>query len=239
MNQLSSFPYKLLRRFIWPRYREEGPPSHLSSVFFDKECIDKEGKIKEPVKSVLDFIVLGYRPVTTLSILSLLVENQNKPMYGAQIGAELEKKFQLPKGWFTKTRYYDNRISKLLKILCRLEILKETEIVDVKTKRRYVGYFISEQKYSTIRKVIGKFLQGKNISILAPVNRTASYEESCRIVKRCSNCKALTSSPKAKYCELCGARLNIICPTCGMEVNPKYSFCLYCGQKLSEDSIMG
>jgi hypothetical protein len=122
--------YQLLRPFIWPRYYEEGPPRYIDIAFLSKDFTDADGKIKEPLKSILDLIVVGYRPVTSLSIFSILVENENKPMYGSQIGAELEKKFQLPKGWFTKTRYYDTRIGKLLKILLRQNILEEMKVKD-------------------------------------------------------------------------------------------------------------
>ena len=111
--------YQLLKPFIWPRYYEEGPPRYLDTAFLNRSFIDAEGKIMEPLNSILDLIIIGYRPVTSLSIFSVLVENQNKPMYGSQIGTELEKKFQLPRGWFTKARYYDTRIGKLLKILLR------------------------------------------------------------------------------------------------------------------------
>ena len=116
--------YQLLRPFIWPRYYEEGPPRYIDIAFLSRDFTDIDGKIKEPLKSILDLIVIGYRPVTSLSIFSVLMENGNKPMYGSQIGAELEKNFQLPRGWFTRTRYYDTRIGKLLKILLRQNILE-------------------------------------------------------------------------------------------------------------------
>lgn len=224
--------YQLLKQFIWPRYREEGPPKYIDVAFISKDFFDVRGKIKEPVKSLLDLIVLGYRPVTTVSILVALVENENKPMYGTQLGGELEKRFLLPKGWFTKTRYYDSRIGKLLKLLCRLDVLEETEIIDSKTKRRYVGYHIVKAIYPTIRERILNFLQGGNLSFLSPSIDTPTTEEKVKIMKRCSNCNALTSSPAAKYCELCGSTLSIVCPACQRETMSEYSFCLYCGKRL-------
>lgn len=233
---MSSPFYQLLKRFIWPRYREEGPPSYIDSVFFDKECINSEGEIKEPAKSILDAIVLGYRPVTTLSILSLLVENKNRPMYGAQLGTEMEKRFQLPKGWFTKTRYYDNRIGKLLKILCRLNIVKETEIVDSRTKRRYVGYYIAEHIYPAVRERILNFMQGETLSIFSPKPSSPTLPETkqAKTIKQCIKCQALTTSSQARYCELCGSPLTIICAKCKRENSPEYTYCLHCGEKLAQ-----
>lgn len=225
--------YSMLKKFIWPRYREEGPPSYINSILFDKEFVNSEGQIREPAKSVLELVVLGYRPVTTSSILSILVENQNKPMYGAQLGKEMEKRFRLPKGWFTKTRYYDNRVGKLLKILCRLDVLQETEIIDSLTKRRYVGYFVTENIYPTIRERMLNFVQGGTLSIFGSIQPLSETEQR-ETVKRCMKCQSLTTSSQARYCELCGTPLNMVCPKCKKENSLEYAYCLYCGEKLTK-----
>jgi len=229
---LSDAFYLLLKRFLWPRYRERGPPSYIDNAFYEKDFMNTEGKIKEPIKSVLDLIVIGYRPITSLSLLAILIENQNRPMYGAQLGAELEKRFQLPKGWFTKTRYYDTRIGKLLKIFRRLEILEETEVKDWKTNRKYIGYRIVEDIYPTVEERILTFMQGGSLSILAPSTSITVPKKKVETMKHCRVCNALITSPSAKYCELCGMPLRINCPNCGKEVSLEYSFCVYCGKKL-------
>jgi len=226
---------KLLKKFIWPRYQEKGPPSYFDSIFFDKECIDSTGQINQPVKSILDLTVLGYRPVTTLSIFSVLIENQNRPMYGAHIGRELEDMFQLPKGWYTKTRYYDNRVGKLLKILCRLGYLEETEIVDSLTKRRLIGYHISESIYAATKERMNTFAQGGGFSIFSPPVKTVKSKtlERTGAVKRCTNCQALTTSTRAQHCELCGSPLKLVCPKCNQETSLEYLYCLSCGQRIA------
>jgi len=224
--------YQFLKPFIWPRYYEEGPPRYIDIAFLSRDFIDADGKIKEPVKSILDLVVLGYRPVTSLSILMTIVENQNRPMYGSQIGTQLETKFQLPKGWFTKTRYYDTRIGKLLKMLHRQNILEETKVKDWKTNREYVGYRIAEQLYPIVKDRMLAFLHGGNLSLLAPSAQTILSQEKVETIKHCPNCNALITSPSAKYCELCGTPLRFLCPNCGNEISLEYSFCLYCGRKL-------
>src|SRR4030043_1087512 len=151
--------YKSLKQFIWPRYYEEGPPRYIDMIFFSKDFIDSNGRIAEPFKSVIDLIVIGYRPVTSLSIIAALVENGNKPMYGSQIGAQLEKRFDLPKGWFTRTRYYDTRIGKLLKIMHRQNILEELKVKDLRANKEYVGYRIAEILYPATRDRILSFLK--------------------------------------------------------------------------------
>jgi len=223
--------YRLLKPFIWPRYYEEGPPRYMDIAFLSKD-LGPDGKIREPLKSILDLIVIGYRPVTSLSIFSALVENDNKPMYGSQIGAELEKKFELPKGWFTRTRYYDTRIGKLLKILLRQNILEEMKVKDWKTSKEYVGYRIVERIYPTLKERILSLHRGENLLILTPsAPRKESVKEPEK-AKRCPKCNASVTSPSARYCELCGIVLRITCPNCGKETNLEYSYCLKCGKRI-------
>lgn len=223
--------YKLLKPLIWPRYYEEGPPRYIDIGFLGKDFIDADGKIKEPLKSAIDLVVIGYRPVTSLSIFSALVENQNKPMYGSQIGAQLEKKFQLPKGWFTKTRYYDTRIGKLLKALLKQNILEEMKIKDWKTNKEYVGYRIAEHIYPTVKEKILSLHQGESLLVLTPLATNNTMKDRPKIVKRCPKCNATTTSSSARYCELCGTPLRTNCPSCGKEMSLEYSFCLDCGER--------
>jgi hypothetical protein len=223
--------YRLLKQFIWPRYYEEGPPSYIDMAFLGKD-VGADGELKEPLKSVLDLIVIGYRPVTSLSIFSALVENENKPMYGSQIGAELEEKFQLPKGWFTKTRYYDNRIGRLLKIFLRQGILKEMKVKDWKTRKEYVGYRIAEKLYPTVKEGILSLHRGESLSILSPSITSNVAIKKPEKAKNCSQCNTSTDSPLARYCELCGTALKTKCPNCGEETSLEYLFCLNCGKRI-------
>jgi len=224
--------YHFLKPFIWPRYYEEGPPRYVDNAFLSKDFINIDGKIKEPLKSILDMIVIGYRPVTSLSIFSVLIENENRPMYGSQIGAQLEKKFQLPKGWFTKTRYYDTRIGKLLKILLRQSILEEMKVKDWKTSKEYVGYRITEHIYPTLRERILSLHRGESLLLLIPATSSSAATEKQEKRRDCPKCNASIISPLARYCELCGNPLKTNCPNCGKEMSLEYSFCLNCGTRL-------
>jgi len=223
--------YQLLKPFIWPRYYEEGPPRYVDIAFLSKDFIDADGKIKEPLKSILDLIVIGYRPVTSLSIFSVLVENENRPMYGSQIGAQLEKKFKLPKGWFTKTRYYDTRIGKLLKVLLRQNLLEEMKVRDWRTNKELVGYRIIEDIYPVLKERILALHKGESLLILTPSPSTMTAMENPEKMRHCSKCNALVTSPMARYCELCGSSLKTNCPKCGKEMSLEYAFCLNCGMR--------
>jgi len=223
--------YQLLKPFIWPRYYEEGPPRYIDIAFLSKDFIGVDGRIREPLKSILDLIVIGYRPVTSLSIFSVLVENENKPMYGSQIGAQLEKKFQLPKGWFTKTRYYDTRIGKLLKILLRQNILEEMKVKDWRTNKEYIGHRITESIYPTLKERILSLHRGENLLILSPTATIEAINEKPTIKRYCPSCNALFNSHSARYCELCGSPLRASCLNCGREMSLEYSFCLNCGSR--------
>ena len=225
--------YRLLKPFIWPRYYEEGPPRYIDMAFLSKDFLDSEGRVREPVKSILDLVIIGYRPITSLSILAVLVENQNKPMYGTQVGALLEKRFDLPKGWFTKTRYYDTRIGKLLKILQRQSILEEARIKDIRTNKEYVGYRIPENIYPSVKERMLTFIRGEGLTIFAPTKRSNFPTiKTAGSPKHCTKCSFLTSSLSARYCELCSTPLTMNCPGCGKEMGLEYSFCLNCGKKL-------
>ena len=223
--------YQMLKPFIWPRYYEEGPPRYIDMAFLSKDLMDADGNVKEPLKSILDLIVIGYRPVTSLSIFSVLVENENKPMYGSQIGAELEKKFQLPKGWFTKTRYYDTRIGRLLKILLRQSILEEMKVKDWRTNKEYVGHRITGHIYPTLKERILSLHRGENLLILTPPTPSNAVSKKPETMRHCPRCNAIVTSPSARYCELCGSPLKTPCPNCGKEMSLEYSFCLNCGRR--------
>lgn len=226
--------YQLLKPFIWPRYYEEGPPRYVDIAFLSRDFVEVDGRIKEPLKSILDLIVIGYRPVTSLSIFSVLVENENKPMYGSQIGAQLEKKFQLPKGWFTKTRYYDTRIGKLLKILLRQNLLEEMKVKDWRTNKEYVGHRISENIYPALKERILSLHRGQSLLVLTPSAPTATAKGNLEKLRHCLKCNALITSSRAKYCESCGTPLRTNCPRCGKETSLEYSFCLSCGARLEQ-----
>lgn len=223
--------YQLLRPFIYPRYYEEGPPRYIDIAFLSKDFVDVNGRIKEPLKSVLDLIVIGYRPVTSLSVFSVLVENDNRPMYGSQIGAQLEKKFQLPKGWFTRTRYYDTRIGKLLKTLLRQNILEEMKVKDWKTNKEYVGHRIAEDIYPTLKERILSLQRGESLLVLTPSTPGNAVSKKPEKITHCPKCNTLITSPSARYCELCGIPLKANCPRCGKELSLEYSFCLNCGRR--------
>jgi len=221
-------PFKKLANLLSPRYREEGPPSHVEKLIGDG-FLGNDKKLSEPMKTVLDFIVLGYRPVTTLCILATLVENKNKPYSGRQLGVQLEKRLRLEEGKLTKGRYYEDRIGRLLKIMCQLGTLELAKQQDTMKTRE--GYRINRSIFPMMEKTITSFLNGESLSPLArslpPIEGKEDY-----ITKQCSKCKSMMTSAAAIYCELCGAPLMIPCWKCGKETLCRWEFCNYCGASL-------
>lgn len=228
--------YEDLKDFLWPTYLERKVPKHVSLMLLRSDVLDHERKLKEPIRSVLHLIALGYQPVTILSILAVLAKGKNAPLHGAQIGRELEDRFQLPKGWFTMSRYYDNRIGKTLKLLCRLQILERLEVRDSTSRRKLEGYRINLKLYPLIEKNIVSFLQGGTFSPF--LLQHADIQMKKPIPKQCSKCKSISYSPEACYCELCGSELLYICPNCGKEVDLNFTHCLFCGKKILEASAI-
>src|SRR5262245_43648251 len=51
---------------------------------------------------------------------------------------------------------------------------------------------------------------------------------------RCANC-AFENPEGKKFCEECGVKLVLVCPTCGTEVRPTAKFCGDCGATLGAE----
>jgi hypothetical protein len=228
--------YSALKDFIWPNYLETKAPKQVDFMLLRGDLLDDEGELKEPFRSVIHLTVLGHQPVTILSILAAFVGGRNAPLHGAQIGRELEERFQVPKGWFTESRYYDTRIGKILKMLCRLRILERLEVRDTLSKRKFEGYRINLKLYPVIETSILGFFQGRTFSPFLPQH--ADVQEKELVPKQCSKCNSISYSPKARFCELCGSGLMFVCPHCGKEVDLDFTYCLFCGKKILETSMI-
>lgn len=218
-------PFKALAGILSPRYREEGPPAYIES-FLNEDFLDKNGRLREPMKTALDLVVLGYRPVTTLCILATFVENKNKPSGGRQLGIQLEKRLGLEEGKLTTGRYYDDRIGRLVKILCQLGILESERGPEV--PRAKEGYRICESLYPVLQRRMTSFLNGESLSPLAQ-SMIQGEAKADMVTKQCSKCKSMITSREATYCELCGAPLEVSCFNCGKKILCKWESCNHCG----------
>lgn len=227
---MSEDPFSVLRNLLSPRYREEGPPSYIEK-FLEEGFVDEKGSVLEPMKTVLDLIVLGYRPVTSLCILTIMVESKNRPQTGRQLGILLEKRLGLEEGKLTTGRYYDDRIGRLLKLMCQLGILEFEERPDFLGAK--AGYRIRKPIYPAIEAKINSFLKGETLSPISKSSGPLDLKEN-QVMKQCSRCKALTASQGAIYCELCGAPLVITCTKCNKEILCNWEFCNFCGTRLHE-----
>src|SRR2546422_4738370 len=112
-----------LRPFVWPKYREEGPPEFVQAVLIGRNLLGEKTDLSISARTVLELMTFGYRPATTLAILDILSEGPGLALHGMQIARELENLFQVQEGWFTRARYYTDRVGKLLRVLVALEIL--------------------------------------------------------------------------------------------------------------------
>ena len=52
---------------------------------------------------------------------------------------------------------------------------------------------------------------------------------------KCPRCQ-VENIPGARFCEDCGAHLELTCPTCGQPVLSRKKFCRSCGATLSAES---
>src|SRR5712692_10495408 len=91
--------FESLRPLVYPRFHEEGPPQFVNSLLLGQDLLGTGSELNASTKSVLELVTLGYRPMTSLAILTVLGESPNMVFHGMQIGRELEKRFKVQEGW--------------------------------------------------------------------------------------------------------------------------------------------
>jgi hypothetical protein len=209
------------RWFAVPKFREEGPPMHVYSLLTLEEFEGK--KIKEETRRrMASLIVLGYRSVTVSNIISILLENGNKAMYGAELGKALESRFGLPEGFYTKARYYEDRIGRLVRLLTMLAVLKEDKVKVGNSQRTTTGYKLPDSLYRLLR-------HGGKELIPPPIFDLPDKPIALRV---CEKDRFATFAKDIDYCPYCGASLDHVCPKCDNKMKKTYDFCIRCGTKL-------
>ena len=228
--------FETLRPFIWPKYREEGPPSFVQSALLGQDLLGEPSGLNGHTGSVLELMTLGYRPVTSIAILSVLSDAAGVAMHGMQIGRELERRFKVQEGWFTRTRYYSDRVGKLLPLLVRLNMIREVAKKDVKGRREFVAYRIEPSVADSVRDRLGHLSKGERVSLfhtLPPSSQSPSLQMTVTNPKECVDCRTLVASAGARYCERCGKPLKVRCQKCNTSVGAIYDYCLNCGNPIS------
>jgi hypothetical protein len=123
-----------------------------------KEATSASGSLVEPYRSLVFYSIFGQRPVTCLSVLQILLENNSEPLIGKNIGKLLSKKFSVSSKSFTLGRSYADRVAKLLKALTAIGILEK---VPIPGTRRAQGYRIAAVNF--VEMLVSGFEEGKTI----------------------------------------------------------------------------
>ena len=225
-----------LKPFIWPTYYEEGPPRHVQlSLLGDKVFASLFGETPA-TRSVLEMMTLGYRPVTMLAILKVLHDSDGRSLHGMEVGRELERKFQVPEGYFSKSRYYTDRVGKVLGLMVRLGLVEEAMLDARGNGRKYSAFKIRDSAFEGVKMRLASMANGESLSLF-----TNGHEDPSRIpngnptarLRLCVDCGFRSSSSMAAYCERCGNSLNVKCDKCSKMVLASFSFCNGCGARLS------
>jgi hypothetical protein len=225
--------FESLRPFVWPKYREEGPPEFVQNYLLGHDLTGGTTKLEAPARSVLEMMTIGYRPVSSLAILDILSDSPNLAMHGMQLARELERRFKVQEGWFTRTRYYTDRVGKLLPLLTRMQMVEELVRKDTRTGRTAAAYRISPTFSQPIKSRLQALSRGEHISLLSNSPATTlEAEQSREWRKECLSCGIITNSAIARYCEVCGRPLKMKCNNCGSSLEAIYKYCLNCGAKL-------
>jgi len=237
--------FQSLSPFVWPKYREEGPPEFVQALLLGRTFLGEDMALNAVAKTVLELTTIGYRPATTFAVLRILSESPKIVLHGMQIGRELEKRFDVQEGWFTRTRYYTDRVGKLLTLLTRLDIIQEVVRKDPKGGRSFPAYQMQPSLLEPVKVRIEDLSRGGRISLFsngAQIQNEshAIAQDSLRVsLRECLNCKTVMNSVSARYCERCGKPLKLDCPSCKSRVDAIYDFCPMCGNRLLIAEIAG
>ena len=224
-----------LRPFIWPTYYEEGPPRHVQLTLLGDKLFASQFGESPVTKSVLELMTLGYRPVTTLAILKILYDYDGRSLHGMEIGRELEKRFQVPDGYFSKSRYYTDRVGKVLGFMVRLGLVDESMLESRGSGRKYSAYRIRDSAREGVKMRLASIENGEQLSLFTnghgDPSRLTNGDDNAR-VRLCAGCGFQSHSSIATFCERCGSSLNVKCDKCSKMVLASFSFCNGCGTRL-------
>jgi hypothetical protein len=234
MGRTSVDIFESLRPFVWPKYREEGPPEFVQNYLLGHDLTGGTTKLEPLARSVLEMMTIGYRPVSSLAILDILSDSPNLAMHGMQLARELERRFKVQEGWFTRTRYYTDRVGKLLPLLTNMQMIEELVRKDSKTGRTSAAYRINPTLRQPVKSRLQALSRGEHVSLISNSLATSlEAEQSREWRKECLSCGIITNSAIARYCEVCGRPLKMKCNNCGSSLEAIYKYCLNCGAKLA------
>ena len=171
-----------------------------------------------------------------LAILKVLYDSEGRPLHGMQVGRELEKKFQVPEGYFSKSRYYTDRVGKVLGLMVRLGLVEESTLDARGTGRKYSAFKIRTSAVEGVKARLASIANGERLSLFTNGHeepaKTQSGNEIARL-RSCQHCSFQSHSVMATYCERCGNSLSVKCDKCGKLVLASFEFCNGCGTRSS------
>jgi hypothetical protein len=227
--------FESLKPFIWPKYREEGPPRFVQSALTGDRLLSKDFAGTPVMKSILEFMTLGYKPVTILGILKILSDSNGTAVHGMEVGRQLERRFGVDEGWFTRTRYYTDRVGKMLNLMVGLGIVEEIQQKNNGNGRSLTTYKIHPSLTNSVNNLLENIVNGERVSVFANHDNNVSKlvsNEAVVPVKKCMGCSFISHSRTARYCEQCGVELKKKCSKCSSAVLARFDFCNSCGTKL-------
>lgn len=224
--------FETLRDFVYPNFFEKGPPQQVRG-FIASRYVSPDLRSDLAKGSILELIALGYRPATSLAILSILSESPTVALHGMQIARELEKRFEANAGWFTESRYYSDRVGRTLKLLKELEILQETRKTGSRGKRIFSVYQVRPELLNQVKTSVSALSKNERVSLFSGprlgLAKVGLFNQ--EDLKECDNCKIIVNSTSARYCERCAGKLRMRCPACHKRVEV-FDYCILCGQEL-------
>jgi hypothetical protein len=171
-----------------------------------------------------------------LAILKVLHDSDGRSLHGMEVGRELERKFQVPEGYFSKSRYYTDRVGKVLGLMVRLGLVEEAMLDARGNGRKYAAFKIRDSALDGVKMRLAAIANGESLSLFTNGHQDPSKipnENYTARLRSCIDCGFQSSSSMAAYCERCGNSLNVKCDKCSKMVLASFSFCNGCGARLS------
>ncbi len=191
--------FESLRPFVWPKYREEGPPEFVQNYLLGHDLTVGATKLDPPTRSILEMMTIGYRPVSSLAILAILSDSPNLAMHGMTKMQMVEEVVRKDSRTGRTSAAYRINPSLSQPIKSRLQALSKGEHLSL----------LSNSPTATHEP--GQSQEWRKECINCGIMTSSAVARYCEVCARplkvkCNNC---SSSLEAiyKYCLNCGAKV--------------------------------
>jgi len=117
--------------------------------------------------------------------------------------------------------------------VANMRMIDEVDRKDPRTGRVSPAYRVNPSLSMPLKSRLQALTRGEHVSLLSTsVPMMPEEDTKPEWKKECLDCGIMTSSPIARYCEVCRQPLKVKCGSCGSTLDAIYKYCLNCGTKM-------